>query len=209
MQFADGRFESKKIKRFINTEALYLPTSEFSVAEVLSQYGVKNGGQIVLDPDSDFDITNYLFFIVDESDNRTYKYVESYKCLYDDTDNDGYNDYEEVKWEEYNCRVVKHFDTRKWSEQQYYYDMKILTGVTVEEYIKGLLSTLNITTPDLPWSDTATDAYIELVSDEEQRAYIRKIYESGAPLMPEYDSKSLILSPTKIFVGVNLQGGSK
>lgn len=197
----NGEIVSKPTKKFISTEALYIGDSEddFAINQILAIYGES---KMVLNPASDFDVTNYLFFIVDENDVRTYKYIKSYTL-------DENGDYDDVIWESYNFRVVKQFDTSKWTEQQYYYDIKILTGTTIEEYVKGHLSVENISTPDFPWSDAQTIEFIEQLKEEELRNYIHNLYDNNVPLIPEYDTKLLILDPTKIFVGVNLQGGIK
>lgn len=73
----DGSFLQVPMKMFIGTEAL--PITNFSIADVITTYGQSNGGRIVIDKDSDFDITNYLFFVDAKSDgNKVYKYVSDY-----------------------------------------------------------------------------------------------------------------------------------
>lgn len=73
----DGSFVQMPMKMFIGTEAL--PIDNFSIADVIATYGKSNGGRIVIDKDSDFDVTNYLFFVDAKSDgNKVYKYVSDY-----------------------------------------------------------------------------------------------------------------------------------
>ncbi len=73
----DGSFVQVPMKMFIGTEAL--PITNFSIADVIDTYGQSNGGRIVIDKDSDFDVTNYLFFVDAKSDgNKVYKYVSDY-----------------------------------------------------------------------------------------------------------------------------------
>lgn len=73
----DGSFVQVPMKMFIGTEAL--PITNFSIADVIATYGQSNGGRIVIDKDSDFDVTNYLFFVDAKSDgNKVYKYVSDY-----------------------------------------------------------------------------------------------------------------------------------
>lgn len=197
----DGSIELVPMKRFSSTEALYI--ERFDSAEVLARYGVNVGGKIVVDEMSDFDIKNYLFFVSNEKDERTYKYIKEYTV-----DVDG--DILTQEWVEYNFRFVKHFDTKNWMEQGYLFDMKLLAGDTVEEYVYDLLANQNFPSlKDLPWSDSELDAHIESIEDETKRGYAREIFESGAPLMPDYDTKGLILNPTRLYVSANLQGGVK
>jgi hypothetical protein len=195
----DGSIVLKPMKKFISTEALNIGI--FAINEVLGYYGTAVGGKIVLDQNSDFDVKNYLFFTSVENDVRTYKYVKEYTL-----DADG--NVEDEVWEEYNFRFIKQFDTKDWMEQGYLFDMKLLAGDTVEEYVYDILVNENFISPkDLPWSDADLEGYIEKIEDEKKRLYVREIYESGAPLMPNYDTKGLILNPTRLYVSVNLQGG--
>lgn len=298
---ADGSMELAPMKKFVSTEALNIHL--FSVNEVIGLYGTNAGGRIVLDPASDFDVTNFLFFVDPVSDgNKTYKYVKSYEMghvcqivpmyyetsveeypkgaivyysglLYyvlKDADNTktpgvdtdyfleckGYNDFKQVtqnssdtdlsagtlawsegvsalvvsdgvdwvavpstywfdygeavtseEWEEYNFRVIKQFTTKDWVEQGYLFDMKVLAGESLQEYVHAYLSQdPNIEVPDLPWTDEQLQEQINRINDCEERAYVQEIYDSGMPLMPDYDTKALILQPTRLFVSANIQG---
>lgn len=298
---ADGSMEIAPMKKFVSTEALNIHL--FSVNEVIGLYGTNAGGRIVLDPTSDFDVTNFLFFTDPLSDgNKVYKYVKSYEMghvcqivptYYDasidtypqgaiinylgilyyvlqDADNTkipgldtdyfleckGYNDFMQVtknvadvtpvsgifvwdtvnetlkifvsgawrdvsstywldygnsiiseEWEEYSFRVIKQFVTRDWVEQGYLFDMKVLAGESLQEYVHAYLSQdPNIEVPDLPWTDEQLQEQINSINDEEERAYVQEIYDSGMPLMPDYDTKALILQPTRLFVSANIQG---
>lgn len=81
----EGNLVLEPIKRFTGTEALYLDADDFSITEVLSRYGPEakpTPGRIVVDSDSDFDVTNFLFYIDPNKDgNRTYKYCKSYTIV--------------------------------------------------------------------------------------------------------------------------------
>ena len=114
--------------------------------------------------------------------------------------------YEEV-WEEYNFRIIKQFNTKDWVEQNYLFDVKILAGESVKEHIKGILVELEIDTPELPWTDEDTNNYIKLIPDKQLRKQMQEYQDSGAPLMPDFDTKSLVLEPTKLVVSANIQGG--
>lgn len=195
----DGNMVEEDMKRFIVTEAYFLPL--FSINEAIYHYGLENGGRIVLDPNSDYDITNYLFSVDEHNDgNKTYKYVKSYKT-------DGAGNVIDEEWVEYNFRVVKHFSTREMVEQTYLYDMKILAGESVQEHIARLLDMQGEIYDDLPWSDVDTLQYINKIVDEDERNRVIEIFESNVPLMPEYDTKLLILMPTALHVSANIQGG--
>lgn len=175
---SDGTFVLTDIKKFISTEALYL--EEFTVEDVLDKYG----GKIVEDPTSDFDISNYLFYIDPVADgNRTYKYF------------DGEN------WVDYNFRIIKQFVTNDWLGQGYLFDIKIIAGESVKEHIAGILGI------DADWLDSETQAKIDEIEDEVEKAKIQDLYDSGVPLMPNYDTKSIILQPTKLYVSTDIQGG--
>ena len=76
---ADGSMALENLKTFISAEVLSLPNG-FYVSDAIIYYGVDNGGKMVLDKTSDFDITNFLFFCDPFSDgNYIYKYVKDYE----------------------------------------------------------------------------------------------------------------------------------
>lgn len=301
----DGTTVLEPIKKFMSTEALPLPF--FSVDEAIRYYGEDAGGRIVIDKNSDFDITNFLFYTDPQSDgNRVYRYVKDYvytdmvfqlrpqyygpgtetfestfiveylNTLYFVKENttaedipglsDKYvplkllapdnlvylektadtvpvrggiyyapvpltnryelwvyvDDYVKVRdytydrlenggiisedWEDYDFRVIKQFNTKEWTEQGYLFDIKILAGMSVEEYVYNVLSADGDDVPDLPWDNATLQKQINLVSDEATREELQIIYDEGLPLMPDYDTKTLILEPTKLFVSANIQG---
>jgi len=156
------------------------------------------GGKIVLDSNSDFDITNFLFFIDEGSDNKkVYKYVKSY------TVNEAGKITKEV-WEEYNFRIIKQFRTNDWIEQTYLFDIKVLSGESVKEHIANILGKDSSKANE--WSDTETREYINQITDDVKRLEMQKLFESAIPIMPDYDIKSLILMPTNLYVSANIQG---
>lgn len=206
VELPDGSTVLEPIKKFISTEALFLPT--LTVADAISYYGVANGGRMVLDTTSDFDVTNYLFFVDPASDgDYIYKYVKSYTL-----DDDGEVDEANVEWADYDFRVVKQFTTRDWMEQRYLFDIKILAGEHIMEHIARILEAEGATFNDLSlgeWSDEETQRYINMIQDDAERAQMQELFEDGVPLMPDYDIKSLILEPTNLYVSTNIQGGVK
>ena len=83
---AEGKLVLEPVKRFTGTEALFLDADDFSITEVLAAYGPEADppGRIVVDKDSDFDVTNFLFYIDPNKDgNRIYKYCKSYTLVPD------------------------------------------------------------------------------------------------------------------------------
>ena len=82
---AEGKLVLEPVKRFTGTEALFLDADDFSITEVMAAYGPEANptpGRIVTDKDSDFDVTNFLFYIDPNKDgNRTYKYCKSYTIV--------------------------------------------------------------------------------------------------------------------------------
>lgn len=317
----DGTLEIEPLKKFISTEALYLEGDDFSISEILAAYGTDAGGRIVANPDDDFDLTNFLFYIDPNRDgNRIYKYCKSYESVYKDTsydlklnfifdsaDNIGHwgdgpclvrdgpgsltgtlyycqssskvyncgmydafrgkdanyvhitsrtakptlavntgniyinsddnlilqrgdstgisekllNDahdvtcikypagtyFENDTWEEYSLRIVKTFDTKEWVEQGYLYDIKVLCGELVEDSLSDYLASEGKVVPELPWSNEQEQEQIERIENTEMRTYYQEIFDSGMPLMPDYDTKLLVLMPTRLYVSANIQKG--
>ncbi len=196
----NGSFVLTPTKKFISTEALSLVN--FSVDEAITYYGEYAGGKMVLDPDSDFDVTNFLFFTDPYSDgNRVYKYVTSY------TVDPTWGFVTDEVWEEYTFRIIKQFTTKDWMEQGYLFDIKVLAGESVKEHIANILG-IDATTAN-SWSDAETQEQIDEIEDTTQREEMQVLFDSGAPLMPTYDTKSLILQPTNLYVSANIQGGVK
>ena len=188
------------VKRFTGSDALYVPPYQsdkdkpFAISEVMSKYNKS----IVLDKTKDNDITNYLFCTDPDNDGKlVYKYVEDYTL-------DSNGDVTEEYWTEYNCRFVKYFNTRNWTEHYYYYDAIFVSGVSVLEHLNSILIRDGLS--ELI-SDTNTEIIREAIAslkNEEERKYIGEIFESGVPLMPEYDSKVVVWSPKNIIVDVDL-----
>lgn len=211
VEHEDGNIVSEKLKRFTYAEALPIASTIqsngeiFSINEVLATYGVEKGGKIVLDSTSDFDVTNFLFF-VDPLNNGeyVYKYVNHYDIDADGV-NEGANDEE---WKEYNFRIIKRFTTRDWIEQRYFYDIKIVAGESVQEGITRILKEQGITSVKATdWTQDEWIEYINMISDDVVREEMMQLYEDGVPLMPGFDTHSILLEPTPIYVSVNLQGG--
>ena len=190
----DGTLKLELFKRFIGTEVLY--GYDFVIGDIQ-----KNYPHIKFDHnDSDFDVQNYLFYSVSDDGEKVYRFVSSYTIDDDDIIS--------VVWEEYNFRIVMQFDTEKWVEQRYLLDVKLLAGQSVKEYLIGILDSQGVdyTNPE-SWGDMEWEKYIASIKDVEIQKCVRHLYDSGVPLMPDYDTMDVILSPTNVFVNVNLQGG--
>lgn len=110
-------------------------------------------------------------------------------------------------WEVYDFRIIKQFNTRDWVEQNYLFDIKVLAGESIEEYVYNQLSQEGDDVIDLPWTRDVLQQKIKEINDEAIRKQVQEIYDSGQPLMPDYDTKSLILNPTNLTVTSNIQGG--
>ena len=87
------------------------------------------------------------------------------------------------------------------------YDIKVLSGELVEESVRDYLINEGKEVSDLPWSDEELQAQIERIDNTEMRAYYQEIFDTGAPLMPTYDTKLLVLKPTNLYVSANIQKG--
>ncbi len=200
-------------KKFTGTQALYVSPYQdnklkpFAISEILSTYD-----DIIKFDGSDDDITNFLFCTDPKGDGKlVYKYVTSYELLGDKNSN-GKVDADEVdivdeNWTTYDCRfVIDAFDTREWVEQKYFYDANLVCGTTVEEYLEDVYLRENLCSSVDLSNDEKIRKTIELIRDEKQREYIRKVFELNRPLMPNYAAKICVWLPKKIFVSVNLEG---
>lgn len=200
-----GNMTLEPIKKFVSTEALYI--ANFTIADILAVYGTENGGNIVLDKNSDFDVTNYLFFTDSNMDNgRVYKYLADYEVT-NDTEGSGLVTVE--TWKDYDFRIIKAFITRDWVEQTYLYDIKVLAGESIEERVYAVLVAQGEEVPDLPWTEDVLQEQINLINDKDVREECQAVYDSGMPLMPDFDTKALILMPAQLIVSANIQGGSR
>jgi hypothetical protein len=190
---ADGSILEEPIKRFVSSTPLWLP--HFAVDQVLAYYA----GEIVADPTSERDITNFLFF-TDEAGVRTYKYLKSYTV---DIDEDGDIDQDDEVWEEYSLHICKPFDTKDWMESRYLFDMKVLAGEKIEDYVARLIG--ETVSEDL--TDELLGEWIAKIEDPVIKEKVQAAYEVGMPLAPTFDAKALILEPTYLYVSANIQGG--
>ena len=194
----DGSLALESVKTFTNAEPIY--TTTFDISDILSKYGPENDGIIVADPTSDNDITNFLFYKWSVGDAaNVYKYVEKYVENSDGT-------YSAV-WKNYDFRVIKQFITKDWTEQSYLYDIKILAGESLEEHIAAILDGQQTPRDPLPWRDVQIPLYIDAIEDVDKKKEVIDIYMSGAPLLPDYEVKNIILPPTKLYTSTNIQGG--
>lgn len=200
----DGSMALENLKTFISGEVLWLPNG-FYATDAITLYGANSeNGKIVLDPTSDFDIKNFLFFCDPFSDgNYSYRYITKYEL-----DEDGHIVEDSVEWAEYDFRIIKHFTTKDWMEQNYLFDVKVLAGESVQEHIAAILDTQGTDYKSfVVWTNEDWERYIALIQDETLRTQAKELYDEGAPLMPSYDTKGLLIEPSTIHVSVNIQGG--
>lgn len=200
----DGSMALENLKTFISGEVLWLPNG-FYATDAIALYGANSeNGKIVLDPTSDFDIKNFLFFCDPFSDgNYSYRYITEYEL-----DEDGHIVEDSVEWAEYDFRIIKHFTTKDWMEQNYLFDVKVLAGESVQEHIAAILDTQGTDYKSfVMWTNEDWERYIALIQDETLRTQAKELYDEGAPLMPSYDTKGLLIEPSTIHVSVNIQGG--
>lgn len=209
---ADGSLALESVKTFTNAEPLFAQliegeysverqgySYEFDIPDILSRYGVENGGNIVLDTTNDNDITNFLFYGKLDDGTYLHAYCENYE-------NNGDGTYS-ATWKEYDFRVIKQFITKDWTESSYLYDIKILTGESLEEHIAAILDAQQTPRDPLPWNSVQIPLYIDAIEDLEKKREVLEIYMSGAPLFPDYEVKNVILPPTKLYTSTNIQGG--
>lgn len=200
----DGSMALENLKTFISGEVLWLPNG-FYATDAITLYGANSeNGKIVLDPTSDFDIKNFLFFCDPFSDgNYSYRYIIKYEL-----DEDGHIVEDSVEWAEYDFRIIKHFTTKDWMEQNYLFDVKVLAGESVQEHVAAILDTQGTEYKSfVVWTNEDWERYIALIQDETLRTQAKELYDEGAPLMPSYDTKGLLIEPSTIHVSVNIQGG--
>ena len=131
--------------------------------------------------------------------NRVYSYVASYI-------KDG-NTVSDFVWAEYKFRIIKQFITRDWTEQSYLFDIKVVSGESLNEHIANVLG-IEISSVN-EWSNNEIQEHINEITDTSVRKEMQTLYDNGAPLMPTLDTASLILPPTRLYVGANIQGGIK
>ena len=184
-----GNVSLEPVKKFNVTEPLYV--EELSIECVLETYSELG---LSTDEASNFNIKDYLFFTDPAQDgNYVYRYLT-------DIDNE--------TWADYDFRIIKQFSTKDWIEQGYLYDMKLLAGESVEEYIANVLEYEGKTYKDIDtWSEADTQNYINSITDEQERQKAQELFDDGVPLTSDYDVKSLFLQPTRLYVSANIQGG--
>lgn len=194
----DGSFMTEPIKKFISTEALYLYT--FSVSQILATYIRTSSDRMVTDKNSDFDITNFLFYTDTNNDgNRVYKYLKDYEIRNGQVMSE--------EWVEYSFRIIKQFDTKEWIEQRYILDIKVVTGQSLEEKVAEILNSEETDYEQLPWNSAQMQTYINDIVNPEKKAEMQKYYDDNVPLY-EYANMNTILPATPLYVSANLQGGN-
>lgn len=191
-------------KRFTSTEALPLgqyASIDDGITDAMVLYGIPEG-RIVLNKESDFDITNFLFVCKDTDGNPVYKYVTDYEY---DKETDTFSKQE---WERYVFRIIKSFDTKDWVEQTYHMDIKLLAGTSLQEYVTKALINQGYKGEfvDGDWSKEQIQSYIYKILNKDQRSYAQETLDANLPLI-NYDTKVVIQDNMRIYVGVDTLGG--
>lgn len=100
---------------------------------------------------------------------------------------------------EYNFRILKTFlsgITSEWIEKQYTYDIKLVGGQTVVDYIQGIVRANNLIPDDTPIQSNLQELLNLFVGHEE---LLEGVHLDGRPLQ-SIDINQDILQPTEIYV---------
>lgn len=107
--------------------------------------------------------------------------------------------YKDDSVKEYNFRILKSFlsgTTSEWIEKQYTYDIKLVGGQTVKDYVQGLVRAHELIPSDTPIESDLNSLLNLFVGHEE---LLEGVYLDGRPLQ-SIDINQDILKPTQIFV---------
>ena len=196
----NGNIIDTQMKTFVSTEALPLRDIDnngyLDANDAIAIYGGE-GGKIVLDKKSEFDITNFLFVTENTDGQKVYKHLTDYVVVG--------KVITEQFWEEYAFRIIKSFDTKNWIEQDYTMDIKLLYGESLEEFVDRVLRDEgNITGDELSTLDL--QSLINKIVKQEDRELARQVLDANMPLIPNYE-KTVIQENMHIYVGVDTLGG--
>lgn len=134
-----------------------------------------------------------IFYDKDDNGVIKYKYWE-----YNDNREGNY----EGQWVDYFCPIVTTFGTditSNWIEQNYYYRILLVDGLSTFENLKNIAEELDIDTTDL---ETVEDLYEFILQKDENSV---KDVDISRPLST-IDEVTIILEPTKLYVKSNLKG---
>jgi hypothetical protein len=201
-QNGNGNIVNGHMKTFISTEALPLRDIDnngyLDANDAIAIYGKNAGGKIVLNKNSEFDITNFLFVTENTDGQRVYKYLTGYTAVG--------NKIVEQSWEEYAFRIITSFDTKGWIEQDYTMDIKLLCGESLQEFVDKVLRGEGNTTSD-ELSTLDLQSLINKIVKQEDRELAQQILDANMPLMPNYDMRTTVQENMHIYVGVDTLGG--
>ena len=159
-----------------------------------------------------FEPDECVYYVTDNDGNSEYKYYSS------DVDGNG-----NPGWLPYEFRVVIPFSqnvTKEWVEQNYVYSIQLVAGELVRDYLYNLL----LNDPDvpvdedgnkvIPISDDSDDTILlENASQQDMYDYAYELnsqYVDGVQkdgVLMNYSSVQYIVTPTKITVGSDINGG--
>jgi len=178
----NGNLSVIPLPRFAQTEVIEVPLldNQFDANTIINFFA--NMGQVTPP------LTDVVWMGIQSNDDIIFAYTV-----------DG------ITFEPYQFRIVKgfqHEDTAEWVEQSYLYDITIVTGTEVEEFIiNTLLQYMQFN--EMP---IGTEDKLEAIKPFDRKEYykLKKIWETGEPLMPGWKAKQIILEPTEIKVGGTL-----
>ena len=130
-----------------------------------------------------YEMDDALFYQVNSDGSKTYKFWTG------------------KEWHEYKCRIAAAFTnqvTSKWIEKSYYYNIDLVSGISIKEYLSILCKQAGIEPDGVP-----ENMYAAIKEYDEN---LIKNIDIAAQLV-NIDSSLPILPPTKLSVLSNLKGG--
>ena len=134
-----------------------------------------------------------IFYEKGENGVISYKYWE-----YNNNEKDDFSG----KWVDYSCPIITSFFnsvTKDWVEQNYLYQIRLLSGQTTHEYISFLASYLGVD------SDGSLEDLYDAIAKKDNS--LIKDVDLSRPLYT-IDTNLTILEPTRLTVKLNLNGGT-
>lgn len=190
VQNANGALTKTKMKQFYLTVPLEI--AAFTKEAIEAAYD-----DIVFDNVGSNQYVGRYLFMVDElhDGNYVYKYVSDTALG-------------ELTWTDYDgLHFLKGFDTSDWDANNYFYDIKVVCGTTVAQFVQDQLKSEGMTIPPIT-TRTALLSAINNLKNEEAKAIAMTCYDENIPLIQPYQTKYILVDHGQILVDTNLRGGS-